>query len=374
VRRVGWNRNIHYHDVVLDAVPAGCVRALDVGCGGGRLAASLADRCDDVVAIDADASTLARARSTHRKTNLGFVAGDVMTHDFGGAFDFIASIATLHHLPLEPALERFKQLLQPRGTLAVIGLYRLATVADIAYAHVAIPVSAWHRATKGAEPVAAPIQDPQDTQLDSGAFVRRLQTTPAAAQPLRAERRRISSEITGFDRDAVLALARELIESGIPRFVAYELTLYHQPTFETLRPSDVMRLSRGLNHWGDIDSFACFITGPAWRAGRLLDARVRKWTLSRDWVWRRVAAVSTVPLNSRARGGKGDARRTLMICRRLVDDPHDLVQKAVSWALRELAKREPDSVRRFLAANRARVPARVRRDVENKLATGRKRA
>lgn len=174
MRRAGWNRNIHYHAVVVDAVPAGCARALDVGCGVGRLAATLADRCEEVVAIDADASTLARARASNLKPNLWFVAGDVMTHDFGGAFDFVASIATLHHLPLEPALERFKQLLRPGGTLAVIGLYRLTTMTDIAYAHLAIPVSAWHRVTKGTAPVSAPIQDPKETLAIVEAAVERI--------------------------------------------------------------------------------------------------------------------------------------------------------------------------------------------------------
>jgi hypothetical protein len=203
-------------------------------------------------------------------------------------------------------------------------------------------------------------------------FVRRLREIPRRAAPLRAERRQISRELAGADRGTVLRVALGLIEEGVPRFVAYEIVTFHQPTRETLRPSDIMRLSRGLSHWGDIDSFACFITGPAWRAGRVSDARVRKWTRSRDWTWRRVAAVSTVPLNSRARGGTGDAKRTLMICRALLADPHDLVQKAVSWALRELAKRDPESVRRFLAVNRARMSARVRREVESKLATGRK--
>ena len=195
---------------------------------------------------------------------------------------------------------------------------------------------------------------------------------PSSAAALRAERKRISREIAAYDRDAVLGLARDLIDSGIPRFVPYELILCHAPAIETLRPSDVMRLSRGLQTWGDIDSFACFITGPAWRSSRLSDARVRKWTQSRDWIWRRVAAVSTVPLNSRARGGHGDARRTLMICRALLADPHDLVQKAVSWALRELAKRDPASVRKFLDASDDKLSARVRREVLNKLLTGRK--
>jgi 2-polyprenyl-3-methyl-5-hydroxy-6-metoxy-1,4-benzoquinol methylase len=33
-----WNHNIHYHPVVLDALPPDCERVLDVGCGEGLLA------------------------------------------------------------------------------------------------------------------------------------------------------------------------------------------------------------------------------------------------------------------------------------------------------------------------------------------------
>jgi|SRR5215831_631864 len=170
----GWNRNIHYHDVVLTAVPAGCTRALDVGCGGGRLAAALANRCSEVVAIDVDLPSLSRAREMFATPNLRFVHGDVMSHAFAeGSFDLVASIAALHHLPLEPAIDRFKALLRPGGTLAVVGLYRLTTLTDIAYAHIAIPVSAWHRATKNWEPVGAPIQDPKETLADVQASVER---------------------------------------------------------------------------------------------------------------------------------------------------------------------------------------------------------
>jgi hypothetical protein len=33
-----WNHNLDYHPLILDAVPEGCQRALDVGCGAGILA------------------------------------------------------------------------------------------------------------------------------------------------------------------------------------------------------------------------------------------------------------------------------------------------------------------------------------------------
>jgi SAM-dependent methyltransferase len=164
MRRRAWNRNIHYHDDVLAAVPPRCRRALDVGCGDGMLAGELAGRCEEVVGIDVDAPTIARARARHHRPNLRFVEADVMTHAFEPAsFDFIASIATLHHLPLESALERFSQLLTPGGVLSVVGLYRLRTLADFSYGCAAIPMSWWWRLTRTYEEVAAPIRDPDET-------------------------------------------------------------------------------------------------------------------------------------------------------------------------------------------------------------------
>jgi 3-methyladenine DNA glycosylase AlkD len=56
----------------------------------------------------------------------------------------------------------------------------------------------------------------------------------------------------------------------------------------------------------------------------------------------------------------------------LVADRHDMVVKALSWALRELAKRDPESVRLFLSAHHDKLAARVIREVSNKLAAGRK--
>lgn len=162
--RNAWNRNIHYHDLVLSAVPQGCARALDVGCGAGRLASELAERCSEVIAIDADAPALALARSRHERPNLSFVEGDVMTHAFPDAsFEFIASIATLHHLPLEPALERFRSLQRPGGVLVVIGLYRFETLSDYLVGGMATILSVLVRLMRGTERVNAPIRDPDTT-------------------------------------------------------------------------------------------------------------------------------------------------------------------------------------------------------------------
>jgi 3-methyladenine DNA glycosylase AlkD len=80
--------------------------------------------------------------------------------------------------------------------------------------------------------------------------------------------------------------------------------------------------------------------------------------------------VCTVALNQKARGGTGDPERTLEVCGRVVDDRDDMVVKALSWALRELAKREPGQVEAFMARHGDALAPRVRREVRNKLETG----
>src|SRR5215468_3912266 len=57
-----WNHNTHYYPLVLAAVPPGCQRVLDVGCGEGMLARRLVHRGRQVVGIDQDAASIEAAR------------------------------------------------------------------------------------------------------------------------------------------------------------------------------------------------------------------------------------------------------------------------------------------------------------------------
>jgi 3-methyladenine DNA glycosylase AlkD len=47
-----------------------------------------------------------------------------------------------------------------------------------------------------------------------------------------------------------------------------------------------------------------------------------------------------------------------------------MVVKALSWALRELSKQDPGSVRQFLRQHNGRLAPRVVREVNSKLQTG----
>jgi 3-methyladenine DNA glycosylase AlkD len=189
---------------------------------------------------------------------------------------------------------------------------------------------------------------------------------------VRALRREFSKRLTKADPALVLQLALNLLK--LPqfefRFIAYELVQHHRPTLASLDAPALERLGQGMDSWAAVDCFASYLAGPAWRERQISDSVVRRWAGSPDRWWRRAAVVSTVPLNNKARGGNGDPARTLEICRLLIDDRDDMVVKAMSWALRELAKRDEGLVREFLREEGGKLASRARREVENKLATG----
>ena len=195
------------------------------------------------------------------------------------------------------------------------------------------------------------------------------------AQPVRALRREFSRRLKAAPARGVVQVALRLMAgAGLSeRFVAYELVLFHPAALASLGQRDLARFGRGLDRWEAVDTFGCYLAGPAWREGQVPDALIQRWARSRDRWWRRAALVSTVPLNNRARGARaerGDAARTLAICALLVADREDMVVKAMSWALRELARHDPAAVRQFMQAQGAALAPRVRREVHNKLSTG----
>jgi SAM-dependent methyltransferase len=138
----GWNRNNHYHAFLLKRLPAGGANALEIGCGTGAFARLLAARCDHVLALDLSPEMIriARERSV-QYPNIDFQVGDVMAWECPAAhFDCIASIATLHHLPLEPVLTQMKAALKPGGVLLVLDLYRVNGWGDLLVSACALPV------------------------------------------------------------------------------------------------------------------------------------------------------------------------------------------------------------------------------------------
>ena len=191
------------------------------------------------------------------------------------------------------------------------------------------------------------------------------------APSLHQVRRGWSEHFEDCSGASVVAIAKRLVPIGLwERILAYEILAHHDGALGMLTEKDVAVLGRGMASWGEVDCFACYVAGPAWRQGRISGRVIHSWTRSSNRWWRRAALVSTVALNSRARGGQGDVVRTLGVCRQLIGDRDDMVVKALSWALRELSKRDQRAVKSFLCQHSDTLAARVKREATNKLQTG----
>jgi 3-methyladenine DNA glycosylase AlkD len=200
----------------------------------------------------------------------------------------------------------------------------------------------------------------------------------AATDEMRTLRRDFSKRIASLSGEDVIELAIELakrlakLDTFWYRYFAYELLQKHKTAPKLLDIEDLHALGEGMDDWADVDTFSTYVAGPAWRNEQIEDAHMEGWVTCPNRWWRRAALVATVPLNSKTHGGKGDPTRTLRICELAIDDRDDMVVKALSWALRELAKRDAGAVDAFLKQHSSRLAPRVVREVSHKLTHGTK--
>lgn len=100
-------------------------RALDFGCGVGRLVIPMAKRCAQVVGVDVSTAMLGEARQNADRagvTNVNFVQGDDELSRVRGRFDFVHSYIVLQHIPVargEAITRALVGLLEPGGVGAL---------------------------------------------------------------------------------------------------------------------------------------------------------------------------------------------------------------------------------------------------------------
>lgn len=121
-QRVMANRLARYEGV-FGRLPRG--RALDFGCGVGRLALPLADAFDEVVGLDIAPSMLVEARRNAAEagaSNVVFALSDDDLTGAPGGFDFVHSYIVLQHIPVRRGLriiDRLVDKVTPGGGLAL---------------------------------------------------------------------------------------------------------------------------------------------------------------------------------------------------------------------------------------------------------------
>lgn len=173
--RSSWNYNVQYHPWVLSTMPQRCRRALEVGCGEGALTRQIAIRAGAVTAIDRNPVCIDNARMSETGDTIEYVLGDFLTVPFTPAsFDFIASIAALHHMDEERALRRMSNLLKPGGTLAVVGLGKSRYPADLPRDAFSVAFDGTHRLSRGYKESMAPQLSPTHSYRELHRIASRL--------------------------------------------------------------------------------------------------------------------------------------------------------------------------------------------------------
>lgn len=116
-----------YLDDVLETIREGMdpafrpVRALDFGCGVGRVTLPLAAIASSVVGVDISQSMLSEAAENSRRegrSNITWVLGDDELSRVPGRFDFVHSVIVFQHIPPrrgEVLFRRLIDLLDPGG-------------------------------------------------------------------------------------------------------------------------------------------------------------------------------------------------------------------------------------------------------------------
>ena len=139
----GWTHNNHYHSFLLRHIPAQCDDALEIGCGTGAFSRLLAQRSRHILGLDLAPEMVRIAQERSKNCpNVEYQAADVLEWDFPrGKYDCIASIATLHHLPLGVILQKAKDALGPGGVLLNLDLFKSEWPRDLLMDCIALPSS-----------------------------------------------------------------------------------------------------------------------------------------------------------------------------------------------------------------------------------------
>nr|WP_202446743.1 class I SAM-dependent methyltransferase [Streptomyces sp. SID5468] len=175
-----WNHNTHYHRLVLDAVPAGCRAALDVGCGDGLLVSRLAARAREVTGVERSPGMLRlAAERTRHLDNVRLVRADFPAPAGllpAGGYDLVTAVAVVHHMDFAEAVTAMRALLAPGGRLVLVGLARNATWWDWTVSAAGVP-AAWLAARRHggkSDPPGMPVTDPALSWGQVRAAARRL--------------------------------------------------------------------------------------------------------------------------------------------------------------------------------------------------------
>lgn len=128
-------------------------------------------------------------------------------------------------------------------------------------------------------------------------------------------------------------------------------------------------IDSGVNNWDLVDTSAHVIVGQHLHGAPNCATMLTRLGKSASLWERRVAVIATYAFIKR-----GDFEETLRLAGLLLEDPEDLIHKAVGWMLREVGKRDEAVLDGFLAQRYERMPRTMLRYAIERLPESRRRA
>ena len=183
--------------------------------------------------------------------------------------------------------------------------------------------------------------------------------TPLVRKVLRGHKQ----DIQRLNCKEALVLARKLFVSHIEEQAsAGNYILQHK--LDCLAPSQFGYLDELLDHfrsWSTVDGFCaegvCVLQSLLLKYPKATLVFLRKWNKSKN-MWKRRASV--VPFTRKIGESGRFTKEGLELCKNLVRDKEDMVQKAVGWALKDMMRGDKQKVLDYVKKiRRAGVPSTI---------------
>ena len=126
-----WNHNSNYYKWIKGELKEK-INILDIGCGEGSLVNYLNNPHKNITGIDFSQKCINKAKNNNKKNdNIKFICTSFENFDSKKVlYDGIIFCATLHHMDMEKALIKSKNLLIKNGIIIIVGLAKPSSLYD----------------------------------------------------------------------------------------------------------------------------------------------------------------------------------------------------------------------------------------------------
>jgi 3-methyladenine DNA glycosylase AlkD len=158
----------------------------------------------------------------------------------------------------------------------------------------------------------------------------------------------------GLARPELIALVKALWASDYfePRLLAVALLERYAKLLTSADTTLLERLLRDSHTWALVDWLAATIVGGLVSRDPKLKKTLRQWARDEDFWIRRSALLA---LLTELRAGEGDFELFATLAEPMLEEKEFFIRKVIGWVLREVSKKRPELVERFLSEHLPRV-------------------